>query len=119
MPGGDRTGPFGAGAMTGRGMGFCAGYSMPGYLNPYGGMRFGRGGGRGNRWMYYATGLPGWARTYNYPAPNYGVPFGQFAGVSERDELRYLKNQAKYFNEMLSDISRRIEELGQSKEDKI
>ncbi|MCK9273686.1 MAG: DUF5320 domain-containing protein [Syntrophales bacterium] len=27
MPGRDRTGPFGAGSMTGRGMGFCAGYS--------------------------------------------------------------------------------------------
>ena len=69
MPGGDRTGPLGAGPMTGRGAGFCAGYSMPGYANPISGRGwfgfgrgrgwFGRGGGRGWRHWYYATGLPG------------------------------------------------------------
>ena len=47
MPGGDRTGPMGAGAMTGRGAGFCAGYNTPGYMNPGAGRGagFGRGGG--------------------------------------------------------------------------
>ena len=34
MPRGDRTGPCGAGAMTGRGAGFCAGFGVPGYANP-------------------------------------------------------------------------------------
>ena len=76
MPGGDRTGPRGMGPLTGRHMGYCAGYATPGYTNPgpgYGpGMGYGRGmgwgrggyggGGRGWRNMYYATGLPGWAR---------------------------------------------------------
>lgn len=38
MPGGDRTGPMGAGSMTGRGMGVCAGNARPG---------FGRGRGFG------------------------------------------------------------------------
>lgn len=33
MPRGDGTGPVGAGPMTGRGAGFCAGYSVPGYMN--------------------------------------------------------------------------------------
>ncbi|HEB11422.1 MAG TPA: hypothetical protein ENI06_09450 [Spirochaetales bacterium] len=33
MPRGDRTGPSGYGAMTGRAAGFCAGYSTPGYAN--------------------------------------------------------------------------------------
>jgi hypothetical protein len=37
MPRGDRTGPAGMGPMTGRGAGYCAGYSTPGYMNPYGG----------------------------------------------------------------------------------
>ncbi len=45
MPRGDRTGPNGAGPMTGRGAGYCAGYSVPGYVNPVGG--YGRGWGRG------------------------------------------------------------------------
>jgi len=45
MPGGDRTGPWGAGPMTGRATGYCAGYSAPGYVNPVRG--FGRGWGRG------------------------------------------------------------------------
>ena len=55
MPGGDRTGPAGMGPMTGRGAGYCAGYSVPGYANPIAGRGFGgygafgrgRGGGMG------------------------------------------------------------------------
>lgn len=34
MPWGDGTGPRGEGPMTGRGLGYCAGYDMPGYQNP-------------------------------------------------------------------------------------
>ena len=45
MPRGDETGPNGAGPMTGRGAGYCVGYSVPGYTNPVGG--YGRGWGRG------------------------------------------------------------------------
>ena len=33
MPRGDGTGPTGKGPMTGRGAGYCAGYSTPGYEN--------------------------------------------------------------------------------------
>ncbi|MCK4510615.1 DUF5320 domain-containing protein, partial [bacterium] len=32
MPRGDRSGPGGAGPMTGRGLGYCAGYPAPGYM---------------------------------------------------------------------------------------
>ncbi len=39
----DRTGPFGRGARTGRGFGFCSGFSDRGLETP----RFGRGFGRG------------------------------------------------------------------------
>ncbi len=71
MPGGDHTGPLGQGPQTGRAAGYCAGYDMPGYMNPipgYGlGMGRGRGGGwggggRGWRHRFYATGLTGWQR---------------------------------------------------------
>lgn len=125
MPGGDRTGPWGAGPMTGRGAGFCAGYGMPGYMNPipgrgagFGGGRgrgMGRGfggGGRGWRNMYYATGLPGWARS-DWPmsyAPQWGAPY------SEKEELAGLRDQAKYFNDALAEIRRRIEELEKRQE---
>ncbi len=34
MPRGDGTGPVGAGPMTGRAAGFCAGAPVPGYRNP-------------------------------------------------------------------------------------
>jgi len=49
MPGGDRRGPMGAGAMSGRGAGFCSGSGVPGYMNGYvRGCGRGRiGGGRG------------------------------------------------------------------------
>lgn len=34
MPRGDGTGPTGMGPRTGRGMGYCSGYSTPGTMNP-------------------------------------------------------------------------------------
>jgi len=37
MPRGDGTGPMGMGPMTGRAAGYCAGYGVPGYMNPAGG----------------------------------------------------------------------------------
>jgi hypothetical protein len=33
MPRGDGTGPMGMGQMTGRGAGYCAGFTAPGYAN--------------------------------------------------------------------------------------
>ena len=47
MPRGDRTGPMGMGPMTGRGLGYCAGYNAPGYMNAVGGRGWGMGFGRG------------------------------------------------------------------------
>ncbi len=68
MPRGDRTGPWGAGPMTGRAAGYCAGYSVPGFMNPIGG--YGRGWGRG-RGRGYGRGLGrGFGRgRYTYPPP--------------------------------------------------
>jgi hypothetical protein len=60
MPRGDRTGPWGAGPMTGRAAGYCAGYAVPGFMNPrrgYGrgfGRGWGRGFGRGRGRGWYA-----------------------------------------------------------------
>ena len=54
--------------MTGRGMGYCAGYAQAGFANPGPGFAgVGRGpgmrwGGRGFRNQFHATGLTGWQR---------------------------------------------------------
>ena len=46
MPRGDGTGPWGQGSKTGRGLGYCSGYSAPGYTKGPG-MGLARGFGRG------------------------------------------------------------------------
>lgn len=109
MPAGDRTGPIGVGAMTGRRMGYCAGYPVPGYANPsFGwGRGFRRsfwewGGGHGWRHWFYATGLPGWARA------GYG-----FAPPSREQELIWLKDEAEWLKNQLDAINQRITELEQ------
>ena len=120
MPRGDGTGPSGMGPMTGRAAGYCAGYGTPGYTNPVGGRGFwgggfgGRGGGRGRRNWFYATGLPGWQRAaYGMPAYGAPVPFAAPVptAVSGEQELGALKAQAEYFGGALDDIRKRIEEL--------
>ena len=77
MPGGDGTGPGGMGPMTGRAAGYCAGYPMPGFMNPIAGRGF-WGGGRGRG---------GWGRGWQramYGAPAYGgaAPYGAAYGMN-------------------------------------
>lgn len=117
MPGGDGTGPAGMGPMTGRAAGFCAGYAVPGYANPmFGrGIGFGRGGGRGRRNWFYATGLTGWQRA-NYGVPFWGgvdapTPFAHPNNLTNEQEMESLKNQAKYLEDTLAEITKRIQEL--------
>ena len=136
MPGGDGTGPAGMGPMTGRAAGYCAGYPVPGFMNPipgrgFGGWGRGRGGGWGRRNWFYATGLTGWQRAgLGYP-PFFGAGFaaptreqqleamkGQagyfgagFAAPTREQELEALKGQAEYFEDALAGVKKRIEEL--------
>ena len=109
MPAGDRTGPLGYGRMTGRRAGYCAGYGMPGYMNrPFGfGFRRGfGGGGRGWRNMYFATGLPRWARwPAAYPAPS---PYGEY---TPEQEIEVLKQQSEFFQKQMNMLNQRIREL--------
>ncbi|MBN2030229.1 DUF5320 domain-containing protein [bacterium] len=85
MPRGDGTGPAGMGPMTGRAAGYCAGYPMPGYMNPYGG------------WPYWTTPYPmawsagpytGWNAYPPYPVPFWGsrrfFGFGRSRGGGRR-----------------------------------
>ena len=115
MPWGDGTGPIGAGPMTGRGAGFCAGYNVPGYMNPYGGiwMRGAFGRGRGFRHWYRATGLPGWVRAnMGLPAWGWGTPYAPFTGeITPQQEADILKKQAEAIKKELESIEERIATL--------
>jgi len=123
MPRGDRTGPLGMGPMTGRAAGYCAGYTVPGYMNPYGGRGMGmargfRGGGRRFGNFAPAAVNPLGAGYYPSPVPQANHVDPMAAGYSSSQELEMLKNQADYLVSTLGDIKKRIEELeaGASKE---
>lgn len=121
MPRGDGTGPTGMGSRTGRGAGYCAGNTMPGYANrPLG---FGQGGGRGAgqgcglgisagrgwRNMFRLTGLPGWMRLGQGGAP---AAQASAAPQPDLDERLILKQQAEVLNDQLDKVKQRLSELG-------
>ncbi|MCF7974822.1 MAG: DUF5320 domain-containing protein [Phycisphaerae bacterium] len=103
MPGGDRTGPMGAGPMTGRGAGYCAGYGMPGYTGRGfgrglgGGRGFGRGWHRGMGARFHAW----WQNT----------PVSQPDPIQER---QMLEQEAAYLKNQVEQIQNRLNELGES-----
>jgi len=105
MPRGDRTGPAGQGPMTGRGMGYCAGYNSPGFTRGFG-MGMGWGGGR--RGYGYGRGYFG--PNYNYPPP------AQQEQAPEQ-EISVLKTQAGALQNQLKAILERLENLTGKKED--
>jgi len=120
MPRGDGMGPRSLGAMTGRSAGFCAGFVVPGYMNPVAGrgggfgMGFGRGrgfGGAGRGWRnrFFASGLPGWMRFGGYGAP-YGYPMSASAPDPEM-ERKALRNQADAMESELNRIRKRLAEM--------
>ncbi len=102
MPRGDGTGPAGFGPMSGRAAGYCAGFGVPGYLNPVPG-RGSWWGGRGWRHWFYATGLPGWAR-FGWPA---------MSSSHRESEKESLQAQADMLQSRLDQIQQRIKQLEQ------
>jgi len=112
MPRGDGTGPAGMGPMTGRAAGFCAGYPVPGYMNPVGGRGFwgrGRGFGRGFGRARVGVGYPAWGGAVASPNMPYPAPFAPT--VTPEQELDGLKQQAELLQNSLSQINERIEQL--------
>ena len=81
MPQGDGTGPAGQGPMTGRGMGYCAGYDVP---------RFGRG--RGFAWR--ARAMP----------PQRFQP----AVITEEQEKQFLEQELTALKEEMKEIEKRL-----------
>jgi hypothetical protein len=96
MPGFDGTGPAGQGPMTGGGRGYCA-KPVGGTVRPLRGGYGMRGGGRGWRNCFYATGLPGWMRAR--------------PSLSKEDELSALKKEEEYLKGELETLHSRINEL--------
>jgi hypothetical protein len=118
MPAGDRTGPVGLGPMTGRAAGYCAGFPMPGYMNPLPGRGWGmgRGWGRGRGWGWGR----GWRHGY-YPMVVPGVPpaYGAaayYAPYSGEHEVQALRVQAEHLEGSLEEIRKRIAELEAAQE---
>ena len=110
MPRGDGTGPRGIGSMTGRAAGYCGGYAVPGYINPFGrgafggrgagrGRGFNQGFGRGIESPWAQRTVPDYANTAYAPAP------------TTEQELEMLKGQAEGFRGALQNIQQRISEL--------
>jgi len=117
MPGGDGTGPAGMGPMTGRAAGYCAGYPVPGYMNPTV-PRMGMGWGfrRGWRAAGYAPYGAAWPTTPPAVAPGVqpfapGVQPGFGYGMTQEQETEVLKNQAQMLGQQLEQINKRLEEL--------
>jgi len=98
MPRGDGTGPAGQGAMTGRGMGFCAGFNSPGFMNGGFGRGMGRGfgGGRGFGWR---------VRTMQV------MPIQQPAVITEKQEKQFLEQELNVLKEEMKEIEERLKEF--------
>ncbi len=109
MPGGDGTGPMGTGPMTGRAAGYCAGYNMPGYMNPTRG-GFGRGRGLGRGWGRGFGRGRGRGRGWFGFGPVWGAnPYAQ--ELAPQQEADMLKEQAKAMQEEIKWINDRITDL--------
>jgi len=98
MPWGDRTGPIGAGPRTGRGLGYCSGFNVQGYMNPGTGVGFGRGRG----WRCFGR----FGRRFRW---FWRTPF--FGGASFRDEVELLRQEAEILRKNLEAVEKRLSEI--------
>jgi hypothetical protein len=110
MPAGDKTGPNGAGPMTGRAAGYCSGYQAPGYVNlvpRYG--RRGRGRGYGRGW---GRGFGGcWYVNPPTPVPQANPP--AYVPITQQQlpeqEIVTLENYHKNLTTEKADIEQELE----------
>ena len=112
MPAGDKTGPLGQGPMTGRGLGYCAGYNTPGYANPKPKRFFRRGFGRGFGWRAWDF------APIERVIPVQNIPITQPQQPTKEQEITMLENDAKVIeaeqkvlNQELEEIKKKTEEL--------
>jgi len=99
MPGGDRTGPLGEGPMTGRQLGYGAGFNTPGYMQ-----RFGFGGGRGRgRGLGMGLGL-GYRNRYYNRNVQFNASEPEISQIKE--EVNFLKNTVDSLLERLNRVNK-------------
>lgn len=121
MPRGDGTGPWGQGSRTGRGLGYCSGYSTPGYTKGPGmglGRGFGRGQGigygRGLAWRRGGGGV-GFRGNWGVRAPLYEP--GVFAqpiyepAMTPEDQVKMLKQEKEYLESEFKSMTNALEEI--------
>lgn len=122
MPRGDRTGPGGFGPMTGRSMGYCAGFAGPGYAKPGAGWGFGYGRGRGMGHGIRAGWGPGLRRGrglglgYGQGMP---LPYGYSRGPWEYQgsPKEALEEEANFLKSQLDMIQGRLSEIEDARKD--
>jgi hypothetical protein len=100
MPGGNRTGPFGEGPKTGKGLGFCSEQELSGSKDPDNNVSFGYGRGWRNRW--------GKGRIHQFGHGFDRFPIPASTGVSE---MTLLENEARVLKEQLATIEKRLSDL--------
>ena len=107
MSGGDRTGPEGRGPMTGRKLGFCAGYQIPGYENIGYGFRRGSGRGfiRGYGRRYFGRGRFFGYRDESFDT-NYNPTYPPRLTIDQ--EKAYLEDAAKNLEEEIKLIRKEL-----------
>ena len=118
MPRGDRTGPIGIGAMSGRAAGFCAGFNMAGYAHPTAaggaGMRLGR---RGGGWSGPAGGGRRWrcrSLAFGRMGAMYGAGYAAVPhALSSEMEKELLRNRSQVLQSELEAVNKRLEEIAQ------
>jgi len=106
MPRGDRTGPLGRGQLSGRQLGYCADYDVPGYMQgEFFGCGSGRGRGRalGGRGMAFRCGA---GRGGRLPASGLGTK-----PVASVDEASQLKSQVDGLEQALATLRRQLDAL--------
>jgi hypothetical protein len=117
MPRGDRTGPAGLGSMTGRGLGYCAGFDTPGYTRTPGfgrglglgygpGWGRGRGRGRGRYWRGVGYGYPYYDPIRVIPATYSPQPV-----LTKENRLEMLKQEKEYLETEMSEITSAVNDL--------
>lgn len=102
MPRGDRTGPEGAGTMSGRRMGFCAGNSIPGFQN--------------NETFYSGRGGYGFQHRFGGGGNrrNAGYGFRHWKGLFPSEPVNAkseLEAQMEYLKKQLSEVENQIKNL--------
>ncbi len=102
--------------MTGRGMGYCAGYVRPGYPTTgrgwFGrgrGLGIGRSVGRGRGDGIGSSFGRGMGRGWFHPGVYWDMPYSP--QMTQEEEVNYLKEEANTMKDQLEDIEAQIRDL--------